>query len=236
VVKRAQVEEEDAHMQRYRVELLLGLVFLALFLGFCLWVSPGSKLTHEEVAASVAKIEHGLTMPEPDRSEFLARLRAWGDADDGEPVYLANMFHYKDPIEPWPGHDIKPASAQATHQVYLDAVVRLILPKGVWPSIGTKAQGMGSPAKTNLAGFYPGFDDWSEININRYPSRRAVLDLISDPAYLKVMPYKFAALKLITVPVSARFVLPDLRLALGAVLLLVFLLVGWIRAARHRHE
>jgi hypothetical protein len=29
---------------------------------------------------------------------------------------------YKDPIEPWPGHDIKPASAEATHQVYLDVV------------------------------------------------------------------------------------------------------------------
>jgi hypothetical protein len=70
-------------------------------------------------------------MPEPDRSEFLARVRAWGEADDGGPVYLANIFHLKDPIEPWPGHDIKPAAAETTHQVYLDAVKPLIVPQGI---------------------------------------------------------------------------------------------------------
>jgi hypothetical protein len=53
---------------------------------------------------------------------------------------------------------------------------------------------------------------------------------------LKVRPYKLAALTLLPVPVSARFVLSDLHLALGAVILLVFLLVSWIRSARHRQE
>jgi len=59
-------------------------------------VSPGPKLTREEVAAYVPKIEQGLTMPEPDRSEFLARVRAWGEADDGGPVYLANISHFNE--------------------------------------------------------------------------------------------------------------------------------------------
>ena len=147
-------------MRRYRLELMLGTVFLAVFLAFYLKVSPGPKLTREEVAAYVPKIEHGLTMPEPDRSEFLARVRAWGEADDGGSVYLANIFHFKAPIKPWPEHDIKPAAAETTHQVYLDAVKPLIVPQGVWPAIGTRTQGIGAPEKTNLAGFYPGFDDW----------------------------------------------------------------------------
>ena len=69
-------------MRRYRLELMLGTVFLAVFLVFYLKVSPGPKLTREEVAAYVPKIEQGLTMPEPDRSEFIARVRAWGEADD----------------------------------------------------------------------------------------------------------------------------------------------------------
>jgi hypothetical protein len=57
----------------------------------------------------------------------------------------------------------------------------LILPQGVWPAIDTRAQGIGGPEKTNMAGFFLGFDAWSEININRYPSRRVVLELFSQP-------------------------------------------------------
>jgi hypothetical protein len=224
-------------MKTYRVEIILGTVFLIVFLAYCYFVSPGPKLTSEEVAAFVARIDHGLKMPEPMRSEFLARVKAWGEDDDGGPVYLANIFHANDAAEMqkamWPGLDIKPAAdGEKTHEIYLDAVKPLILPKGVWPAFGTRAQGMGTPDKTNIAGFYPGFDAWTEININRYPSRRTVLELFSHPTYLKVMPYKLVGLKLITVPVSARFVLPDLRLALGTVLLIVFFAVGWIRSAR----
>lgn len=81
-------------------------------------------------------------MPEPDRSEFLARVRAWGEADDGGSVYLANIFHFKAPIKPWPENDIKPGAAETTHQVYLDAVKPLIVPQGVWPAIGTRMQGI----------------------------------------------------------------------------------------------
>ena len=47
-------------MRRYRLELMLGTVFLAVFLVFYLKVSPGPKLTREEVAAYVPKIEQGL--------------------------------------------------------------------------------------------------------------------------------------------------------------------------------
>ena len=75
-------------------------------------------------------------------------------------------------------------------------------------------------------------DDWSRILVVRYPSRRAFFRLVSDPEYLKFMPYKLAALKLALVPVSAQVVTPDLRLALGGLLLVVFLAVGWVRSAR----
>ena len=76
-----------------------------------------------------------------------------------------------------------------------------------------------------------GYDDWNEININRYPSRRTILELFSNPKYLEVMPYKLVGLKLMTVPTDLRFQLPDLRLALGTVFLIILLAVGWIRSA-----
>jgi hypothetical protein len=223
-------------MQRYRFELILGAVFLVLLLAYCFFVST-SKLSNDEAAQLVAKIDAGLQMPEPMRSEFLARVRAWGEADDGDPVYLANIFHANDAEEMqkalWPGLDIKPAAdGEKTHEIYLNAVKPLILPKGVWPAIGTKTQGISTSDKTNLAGFYPGFDEWTEININRYPGRRTILELFSHPTYLKVMPYKLVGLRLLTVPTTLRFQMPDLRLALGGIFLIIFLAVGWIRAER----
>jgi hypothetical protein len=224
-------------MKRYRLELILGAVFLAVLLAYCHFVGGGPKMTKEEVGGYVAKIEQGLQMPEPMRSEFIARVRAWGEADDGGPVYLANIFHANDAEEMqkamWAGLDIKPAAdGEKTHEIYLEAVKPLILPKGVWPAIGTRAQGVGVLGKTNISGFHPGFDEWTEININRYPGRRTILQLFSHPTYLKVMPYKLVGLRLLTVPTTLRFQLPDLRLALGSTLLIIFLAVGWIRAAR----
>jgi len=87
-----------------------------------------------------------------------------GYGDDGGATYLANVFHFNDQAEMakamWPGLDITPnADGEATHQVYLDVVQGLILPKGVWPAIGTRAQGVGVATKTNVAGFYPWFDE-----------------------------------------------------------------------------
>lgn len=70
-------------MKRYRVELILVVVFLSILGAYMRFVSAGPKLTHEEVDAFVAKIDKGLQMPEPTRTEFLHRVRAWGYADDG---------------------------------------------------------------------------------------------------------------------------------------------------------
>jgi hypothetical protein len=68
------------------------------------------------------------------------------------------------------------------------------------------------------------------------PSFRAFLDLVSDPEYLKVMPYKLAALKVALVPVSGGPVLPDLRWVVGDGCVAVFLLAGWVRAARRGRQ
>ena len=55
-------------MKRYRVEIILGLVFVAILLAYGQFVSGGPKLTQEEVAGFVAKIDKGLKMPGPMRS------------------------------------------------------------------------------------------------------------------------------------------------------------------------
>jgi hypothetical protein len=62
------------------------------------------------------------------------------------------------------------------------------------------------------------------------------MELFSNPEYLRVMPYKLVGLRLLTVPVSLRFQLPDLRLAMGGLFVMIVLAVGWIRAERRNRS
>ena len=220
-------------MKKYLVEIILAIVFIIVLIVYNNFVNPRDTLTKEEVAEYVSKIDQNLNMPEPMRTEFLNRVRAFGEADNGEAIYLANIFHENNKAEMkaamWDGLDIQlKEDGGKTHEVYLDVVKEMIIPKGIWPAIMTSPTQTGH-GKTNIAGFFPGFDEWTEININRYPSRRTILELFSDPKYLEVMPYKLVGLKLMTIPTNLRVQFPDLRLALGTIFLIVFLVVGWIR-------
>jgi len=106
----------------------------------------------------------GVPMPEPEKTEYLTRLRAWGEADDGEQFYMVNLLSFKNPIEPWPGTNIPLASAEATNQVYVKGITPLIL------GSGRACVSTGSSGKSNLEGYDPTTDGWTQVNVNRYPN------------------------------------------------------------------
>ena len=89
-----------------------------------------------------------------------------------------------------------------------------------------------SEEEVSFIGREPELDDWSRVLVVRYPSRRAFMDLLSDPAYAPAMPYKLMALKLVLTPMRAELVVPPLHWLVGVVSLILFLSVGWLRAAR----
>ena len=74
--------------------------------------------------------------------------------------------------------------------------------------------------------------EWGRLAVARYPNRRTFLKLLSDPAYASMEPYKFIALEIDLMPVSGDMMIPDLRWLVGGGLVVIFLLVGWVRAAR----
>ena len=104
--------------------------------------------------------------------------------------------------------------------------MRLLAKVGGYAVYAGEAQG------ANLLGFSPALDQWSRVLVVRYPSRRAFLDLVTDPAYAPIAPYKFMAFDIVLTPTSSELVLPNLWVATGALLLIVFLATGWFRAAR----
>jgi hypothetical protein len=71
---------------------------------------------------------------------------------------------------------------------------------------------------------------WGQVTVVRYPNRRTLLKLLSDPAYAPAEPYKFMAMELDLVPVSGRIVIPDLRWLLGGGFIILFLLAVCVRA------
>ena len=80
--------------------------------------------------------------------------------------------------------------------------------------------------------YRPDLDNWDRVLVVRYPGRRTFLELLTNPEYLKVMPYKLSSLEVVLTPVSGELVIPDARWIAGVVGLVNLLLVSWIRAAR----
>ncbi len=129
---------------------------------------------------------------------MLARFRAWGEADDGQPVYMLNLMRYYDQLKRLPGVDAMQGTPAQANAHYESVVTPIALRLGAIPLVNGEVAGVGSGdgrLHSNLITFDREVDDWNRVLVMRYPNRRAFFDLISDPAYLDVMPYKLASLK-----------------------------------------
>ena len=212
----------------------LALMLLALFGAFCLWQQPAlitGKLTKAEIDQYLATADKNLPFPpDIDKQDMLRRVRTWAEADDGKPVYMLNLMRYNARIDDVPGapKEFKGTPKEA-NLLYEDRAIGMILKKGgVGASYASETQG---PNLITI-GKDPALDNWSRVLVIRYSSRRHFLELISDPAYAPIEPYKMMALRLLLVPTSGDLSVPDYRLILGSLLVCLFLACGWWRATR----
>jgi hypothetical protein len=222
-------------MKRYRFEIVLAAALAALFVAFCLWQTPGdrAKLTRVEVDDYLRQIDALAPMEAAEKAEFLARMRAWGEADDGQPVYMLNAMRYFERLRKLPGSEAIEGAPIEANAAYEKAVAPILLKLGGYPLFGGDAMGVGRDhSESNLMGFERPVDGWDRILVVRYPNRRAFFRLITDPDYAKIMPYKLSAVELALVPVAAQVVIPDLRWVAAGLYAVIILAVGWVRAAR----
>jgi hypothetical protein len=228
-------------VKSHRTEIALGLILAVLFAIFWNWQAPGarSRLTEADVDAYIHRLQ-GRTPATPEReAEFLARLRAWGNADDGKPVYMLNVMSYFPQLQPVPGAEAITVPPVESNRIYEDHVMPLAVRLGAYPIIAGETSGipMRGMRDADLTGADAAINRTDRVLVMRYPNRRAFFELISDPRYLRWAPYKFAALELALLPVTARAVIPDLRWIVGWVGLTALLATGWFLAARRsRHS
>lgn len=212
-----------------RFRLILGLVLSAIVAAVCLQQSPGwwrGKLTAAEVDAYVARAAAQVPLPPEQKDEILKRLRAFGLADDGQPLYMLNVMRYFPSPKALPGvPEFKGSSAEANAK-YEEGVMPLLL------KVGGTATYAGDMHGRNIFGHASAVDDWNRVLVIRYPSRRAFLELVADPAYAEHAPLKLMSIDLVLAPTEVDMVMPDARLAVAALALLIFAAAGWWRSAR----
>jgi hypothetical protein len=205
-------------------ELILAAVLVMVYVAFWAWHSQGAgKVTQAEIDQYLAIIEK-LPLPEKGVQAFIARLRPWAEADDGKPVYMFNLIHFFPKLQTFPGApEFKGTPEQANAQ-YEKSLLWLWLSHASYPTF------IGAPQGRNLINIQPE-RTWGNMTVVRYPNRRTFLKLISHPSYARVAAYKFIAVELDLVPVSSRTIVPDLRWLAAGGLVIIFLLLGWLRAA-----
>ena len=203
----------------------MGVALVGVFGGFWRWHSPpAKKLTQDEIDHHL-EIISGYPAPH-DTSEVVARLRSWAEADDGKSILMLNLLRYFPELRRFPGTPDFEGTPQEANAYYEKRRTPLWLRHASYSLVGGAVQG------ERLIQTQLGRANWSTAMMVRYPSRRTFLQLLADPAYADVEPYKLMALEIDLVPVSSEKVIPDLRWIIGGALLSLFLGAGWLMAAR----
>jgi len=211
-------------MTHYLFPIVLAAAFIALYWIFCRWHSQGgAKLTKAEIDRYVAIIEK-LPLPPEETRAFCDRVRPWAEADDGKPVYMLNNISFFKELHRFPGAPDFKGTPQEANAYYEKAITPLWISHAAYPTFA------GIPQTKNLVNIQPE-RDWGELVICRYPNRRTFLKLLADPRYGPKTPYKFMAVELDLVAVAAHQIIPDLRILVGGLLLILFLAINWLRAA-----
>ena len=212
---------------RAKSNVAFGAALLAAFAAFSRWHSPRAKpLTKDEIDHYLEAISK-IKMPGDENEQLVARLRTWAEADDGKQVYMLNMIRFFDELRPFPGAPEFDGTPEASNAYYEKSLTKLWLTNASYPRLGGKAQG------PNLVTTHPEDAPWSSAKMVRYPSRRKFLQLLADPSYGPLEPYKLMSMELDLVAVSGDVQVPDARLIVGGGLLGLFLGVGCLRT-RHR--
>lgn len=225
-------------MKAYRFEIILGALLLALFLAFAHWQAPHRPLTPVEVEHYLGILDRDLPWPAQEKAEISRHLRAWAEADDGNPVYMLNLMRYYPTLREIPGVEGFTGTPEQANAHYEDSIVPVLLRLGVEVMFASQMQGVlgGAQPSTNLIHFDPALDNWSRVLIVRYPSRRAFLQLITDPGYMPYVPYKAASLMVALAPMKGDVVMPDSILGAGAIGLILFFALAWVHALRRAHR
>ena len=114
------------------------------------------------------------------------QLRALAESgDDDSPVVMLNLLRYREKAAYPEGFEAEPCSGREAYQRYAAVALQRVA------SVGGRILWMGRARTTVIA---PEGEAWDDVVLVEYPSRKAFLEMVSQPEYLAAAPHRTAAL------------------------------------------
>lgn len=210
-------------MSHFVFEIVLAAV-LALFVAWA-WrkQEPRRALTGAEVDRYCTIIAERFPLPDGvDRDALLARMRGFGNRDDGRDIYMLNLLRNhqamakgRDPAGSFAG------TPDAANVIYEANAKPILMRSGAFPIFAGKVEeenvvGSGNPAE----------DNWTRVLVVHYPSRRHFFELLTNDRYLTKADFKTYAMHMALVLVKRELVIPEFRFLALAGAVIAFLLAA----------
>lgn len=199
---------------------LLIAIPIVLYLLFLFWYGGrGKPLTQAEVESLLAEMKRRAGKEsQSDESPLINQFRDLTKNDDGREFYMVNLLKFRQKAL-YPASSSFDADPMAANARYSRAILPLLLKHGGHPVFLGPVQGRF---------LHPGGgDDWDQVGIVRYRSRRDILKMAVEIAGSGIDIHKWASIEKTQVfPVRPTVNLFWIHMLVGMVLLSILILAG----------
>ena len=187
--------------------------FIFFYVFFFIWYTNLSGPLNDKEIKFFMKVISERAVNDEQRIE---RLRKFMEEDDGKDFFMVNFLDYNDTPETMPATG-KGASSSNLMNYYMEYMYPEMFKRASHPVFFSD---VFFPAMDIVSA--EGMEDWDNVALVRYRSRKDMLQIGLNPIFDERHPYKTEALdKTIAIPVETPF-LNDLRL----ILFILFLTLG----------
>ena len=200
---------------------------MTIYVLFVFWYTDfGGPVTEAEVAKLEATMAANGYSPEE-----INHIAGFFREDTGRQFLMVNNIEQNANPPAMPDMPEK-ANADELMAVYMRHMIPQLLKRACHPVIvGTATYGA-----LDLQGITGG-ETWTDAALFRYRSRRALLDIVSNPDFSGPHDYKLAALtKTIAYPIETNLYWADLRVMLGLILLSLSLMLQLLLDKKGDHS
>ena len=197
-------------------QLIVFGVCVTLYVAFFLWYRSFGKPLTQEKANSLIEALHQESQKREGKNheeagELLEKFKEILHADDGKEFFMINLMKFKN-SDPH-------SEAMQAHQRYSKAIIPFLLKYGGHPVF-----------VSNISGKFLYLDDsedWDQVGIIRYRSRRDFLRMALDVAKKNGSQDKWISMEKTQVfPTKAFLNLGSPRIIIGFILLIIFLVIS----------
>jgi len=187
--------------------------FILFYVFFFIWYTNLSGPLNDKEIKFFMKVISERAVNDEQRIE---RLRKFMEEDDGKDFFMVNFLDYNDTPETMPATG-KGASSSNLMNYYMEYMYPEMFKRASHPVFFSD---VFFPAMDIVSA--EGMEDWDNVALVRYRSRKDMLQIGLNPIFDERHPYKIEALdKTIAIPVETP-ILNDLRL----ILFILFLTLG----------